>query len=226
MIHKDSENRNRDISESSALWQRILGFSLDQAGSELPFSRRVARENGWSADYTRRVIEEYKRFTFLAMVAGHPVTPSDPVDQVWHLHLTYSRSYWEDFCPHVLGKALHHEPTRGGWAEQRKFYEWYRHTLESYERLLGYPPPSDIWPDSAIRIGGEEHFVRINQAGYWLIPKPSGEIRTRTGRREMSARDPGRNVPADSGTSGACSAATCGGPGCGGGCGGCGGCGG
>ncbi len=190
---------------------------MDQADSELPFSRRAAHENGWSTDYTQRVIEEYKRFVFLAMVAGHPVMPSDPVDQVWHLHLTYSRSYWEDFCPNVLGKALHHEPTRGGWAEQRKFSEWYRQTLESYERLLEHPPPSDIWPASAIRFGGEEHFMRINEVCfYWLIPKPSRGIGTRTGRREMSAREPERNVPA-------CGSAACGGSGCGGGCGGCGG---
>ena len=32
-------------------------------------------------ELARRVIREYKRFTFLAMEAGHPVTPSDPVDQ-------------------------------------------------------------------------------------------------------------------------------------------------
>jgi hypothetical protein len=220
MIHTDSENRNSVTSEYSALWQRIRAFSLEQTDSELPFSRRAARENGWSTDYTRRVIEEYKRFAFLATVAGHPVTPSDPVDQAWHLHLTYSRSYWEDFCPNVLGKALHHEPTRGGRAERQRFTELYQQTLDSYERLLGHPPPSDIWPAPAIRFGGEEHFVRINQTCYWLIPKPNGGIATRTGRREMSARDPGRNVLVDSGTSGACSAATCGGPGCGGGCGG------
>jgi hypothetical protein len=137
MIHKASDNRN-GARESSALCRRILDFSLDQAGSELPFSQRLARENGWPPDYTQRVIEEYKRFVFLATIADHPVTPPDPVDQVWHLHLTYSRSYWEDFCPNVLGKALHHEPTRGGRAEQQKFSEWYRQTLESYERLLGH----------------------------------------------------------------------------------------
>lgn len=197
------------------MWQRILAFSLDQAGSEIPFSRRVARQNGWPPDYTRRVIEEYKRFVFLATIAGHPVTPSDPVDQVWHLHLTYSRSYWEDFCPNVLGKALHHEPTRGGQAEQQKFSEWYRQTLESYERLLGHPAPSDIWPDPAIRFGEAQDFVRINKACYWLIPKPDGGNAIRT-RREMSAQDPRRNVPV-------CGSPACGGVGCGGGCGGCGG---
>jgi hypothetical protein len=214
MIHTDSENRNSAISEYSALWQRIQVFSLDQAGSELSFSRRIARENGWSMDYTRRVIEEYKRFAFLAMVAGHPVTPSDPVDQVWHLHLTYSRSYWEDFCPNALGKALHHEPTRGGRAERQRFTELYQQTLDNYERLLGYPPPSDIWPAPAIRFGGEGHFVRINKACYWLIRKPSGGIATLAGSQELSARESGRIVPADPGT------AVCGCGGCGGGCGG------
>ena len=217
MIHTDSDNHNTVTGEHSALSQRIFAFSLDQAGSELHFSRRVARENGWSKDYTWRVIEEYKRFAFLATVAGHPVTPSDPVDQVWHLHLTYSRSYWEDFCPNVLGKALHHEPTRGGRLEQQKFSEWYWQTLESYERLLGHPPPSDIWPDPAIRFGGEEHFVRINEVClYWVIPKPSRGNGTRTGARESSAREPERNVPV-------CGSPACGGFGCGGGCGGCGG---
>ena len=32
-------------------------------------------------------IEEYRKFVFLALVAGHQITPSDQVDQVWHLHL-------------------------------------------------------------------------------------------------------------------------------------------
>ncbi|MEK6230809.1 MAG: hypothetical protein N2A42_03075 [Luteolibacter sp.] len=33
---------------------------------------------------------EYKRFVALAMLAGHPVTPSEEVDQAWHLHLVYT----------------------------------------------------------------------------------------------------------------------------------------
>ncbi|MCX5952813.1 MAG: hypothetical protein NTZ40_04815 [Cyanobacteria bacterium] len=32
-------------------------------------------------------IEEYRKFVFLALVAGHQITPSDQVDQVGHLHL-------------------------------------------------------------------------------------------------------------------------------------------
>src|SRR5947199_354356 len=76
-----------------------------------------------------RAIEEYRRFAFLAVAAGHPVSPSDAVDQVWHLHLLYTRSYWVQFCGEVLGKPLHHEPSTGGGGEAAKFDAWYGQTL-------------------------------------------------------------------------------------------------
>ena len=59
---------------------------------------RLASENGWSREYAVRVMQEYRRFAFLAVAAGHPVSPSDAVDQAWHLHLVYTRSYWDEFC--------------------------------------------------------------------------------------------------------------------------------
>ena len=91
------------------LYRRIQAFSLDQPNTQLSFSKRLARDNSWSTDYASRVIEEYKKFVLLAVVAGHPVTPSDQVDQVWHLHLSYTRSYWEEFCPKILQTTLHQD---------------------------------------------------------------------------------------------------------------------
>ena len=77
-----------------------------------------------------RVCEEYRRFLFLCCIADHVVTPSDDVDQAWHLHLTYTQSYWYDLCADVLGRPLHHTPTEGG-EEQHAFYrECYSNTLE------------------------------------------------------------------------------------------------
>ena len=77
----------------SGLWASIEKFEFDTPGVELPFSARLARDNGWSSDFAHRVIEEYRRFLYLSAVAGHTVSPSDEVDQVWHLHLTYTSSY-------------------------------------------------------------------------------------------------------------------------------------
>lgn len=158
-------------SQHEELYERIQEFSLDQPEISFSFSQRLAKENGWSLGYAQRVIEEYKKFTFLAVAAGHPVTPSDSVDQVWHLHLTYTRSYWQEFCLNVLQTPLHHEPTRGGASEQLKFDDWYGKTLESYQQFFGHIPPRDIWADSKDRFGRDLHFVRVNSQRSWIVPK-------------------------------------------------------
>ncbi len=146
---------------------------MDWPDSQLSFSQRLAKDNGWSLGYTQRVIEEYKKFIFLAVAAGHPVTPSDQIDQVWHLHLTYTRSYWQEFCPKILQTTLHHEPTRGGSSEQLKFGSWYSKTLESYEQFFGHIPPIDIWPKPKDRFGRDLHFIRINTQQSWILSKPN-----------------------------------------------------
>ncbi len=88
------------------LYARITAHELDLIGSQLSFSDRLARENDWSLEFTAQAIIEYKKFCYLAMTAPHEVTPSDEVDQVWHLHLLYTRDYWGTFCPDVLKKTL------------------------------------------------------------------------------------------------------------------------
>ncbi|MBD2621899.1 TIGR04222 domain-containing membrane protein [Microcystis flos-aquae FACHB-1344] len=155
------------------LYKRIQAFALDRPDSQLSFSQRLAKDNGWSLGYTQRAIEEYKKFIFLAVAAGHPVTPSDQIDQVWHLHLTYTRLYWQEFCPKILQTTLHHEPTRGGSSEQLKFGSWYSKTLESYEQFFGHIPPIDIWPKPKDRFGRDLHFIRINTQQSWVLSKPN-----------------------------------------------------
>lgn len=133
------------------VWRALAVYEIGPEGASLSFASRLARENGWTAQHAARVIEEYKRFCFLAVTAGCEVTPSDAVDQAWHLHLTYSRDYWERFCPDVLGQSLHHGPTRGGTAERHRFFEQYAQTLKAYEETFGLPP-ADLWPDAAQRL--------------------------------------------------------------------------
>jgi hypothetical protein len=153
------------------LYQRICDYSLDDGESAFPFTQRLARENGWHLKFARRVVEEYKRFMFLAVAAGHPVTPSEQIDQAWHLHLIYSRSYWDEFCGQVLGTPIHHGPTKGGSDEQAKFIDLYEKTKASYERLLNESPPRDIWPDASRRFGNDIDCVRVSTREHWVIPK-------------------------------------------------------
>jgi uncharacterized protein (TIGR04222 family) len=157
------------------LYQKIQAYQFDRPDDPKPFSTKLAKENGWSLGYTQRAIEEYRKFTFLAMVAPHIVSPSEQVDRVWHMHLTYSRTYWEDFCPHVLGRPLHHEPSRGGQAELQKYENLYLETLQSYSKFFG-PPPTDLWPSAQKRFGHDTHSVTINTQDVWIVPKPNWQL--------------------------------------------------
>lgn len=143
-------------------WRALVAYEIGPSDAALTFVARLARENRWTVDFATRVLNEYRRFCYLALVAGHEVTPSDEVDQAWHLHLTYSRDYWDTFCPHVLGKKLHHGPTQGGASEHTRYFEQYARTLASYERVFGDIPPVDIWPSAARRFGMDPLAFRVH----------------------------------------------------------------
>ena len=81
---------------------------------------------------------------------------------MWHLHLLYSRHYWEALCRDTLEMPLHHGPTQGGHAEDRKYHAWYEDTLASYRRFFG-EPPKDLWPAAKERFDERNDFVRVNR---------------------------------------------------------------
>lgn len=159
------------IQTHEALWRAIEEFDIDGGESDFPFASRLAAENGWPLAFSKRVVDEYKKFLFLSQVAGHPVTPSDEVDQAWHLHMVYTRSYWERLCGSVLRKPLHHDPTRGGGDEEAKFDNWYSKSLESYQRVFGHTAPRDVWPTNEERFSRALRFRRVDVGGSFVIPK-------------------------------------------------------
>ena len=160
------------IKEEKLLWEKISNFKIDDENSNFKFSERLARENNWSIDYSKKVIDEYKKFIFLCCVTKTGVTPSDQVDQAWHLHLTYTKSYWNDLCKNTLEKEIHHNPTKGGNSEAIKFDDFYSKTKEDYQTLFKSEPPIEIWPSNHNRFSDID-FKRINTKRNWIIKKPT-----------------------------------------------------
>jgi hypothetical protein len=160
------------------LWQRIQAFDIDNAEADFPFSSRLARENGWKYDEALAAIDEYKKFIYLVCVSPVPLTPSEVVDQVWHLHLVYTRSYWNDFCEGVLGRSIHHDPTTGGQAQAQLFEGQHAQTRSLYEAEFGFEPPLTYWPLQPLAT--QQGHRWIDRRKYWLIPK-RGAIRTGLG---------------------------------------------
>jgi hypothetical protein len=158
---------------------------IEPPGAAIGFTRKLARETGWTPAHAELAMEEYRRFLYLAATTGHPVSPAPDVDLVWHLHLTYSRHYWDMLCGQILGRPLHHDPSSGGAAEDARHREQYARTLQSYRTAFACDPPWAIWPapDRAVRVTNHPN------------GRPMAAVATAAGASLMaiacSAREPG-----------------------------------
>ncbi len=154
------ETNSPAYSARRVLIGRIETLAIGRIDSTLGFEGRLAAENGWSEAFASRVAVEYRRFLALVAIGDEQLTPSDAVDQAWHLHLAYTRDYWYDLCRNIVGRDLHHEPTSGGIDQREHYRDCYARTIERYRATFNETPPGDIWPDPADRFVGR--FVRVD----------------------------------------------------------------
>jgi hypothetical protein len=133
------------------LWGRVEAHRPGGAQAD-GFLRRLARDQRWTLDFAREAIREYRKFCFLSIVAASPVSPSKEVDEVWHLHLLYSRDYWQVWCAEVLCVPLHHHPADATTESQAACRAQYAETLVLYERFFGAAPLA-FWPATHVVFG-------------------------------------------------------------------------
>lgn len=151
------------------LQRRIAVYDFDADAEPGRFVAKLADDNGWDKTYASKVVAEYRRYAYLACAAGHEVVPSDSVDMAWHQHLLDTQAYWDDFCPNVLQKTLHHRPGKGDDDERHRYY--YDLTLLTYANTFGSAPPADIWSATADRFGKDLRQRRVSLHRNWVIPK-------------------------------------------------------
>lgn len=235
------------ILKDESLWKRIQEFSLDAPGVNFPFSKKLAKEESWSLDFARKAIEEYKKFVYLCCILPNGASPSKVVDKVWHMHLIYTRNYWEEFCPDILKKNLHHHPSNGGIAEKEKHQNWFEDTLAAYRKVFQQEAPEEIWktPGKKSKVltwikkmasfapafillmlfsctEGNGFTGLLVTGVVFAVIFILGVVVSAIGDHEASDSNGKKKADNDGGS---CGGSSCGG-GCGGGCGGCGGCGG
>jgi hypothetical protein len=126
-----------------ALWSRLRAWREGPEG--VAFVLRLDEKLQLKPGAATRLADEYVRFLALCLSAGETMAPSAIVDEAWHLHLLDSRTYFDRFCPEVLGRVLHHAPGRPP-PDKDPAHE---RTREVYATAFGHAPPPDIWPDAA-----------------------------------------------------------------------------
>ncbi len=126
------------------LWQALQAHRFEPKGAKTTFTEKLAATQGWTEKHSDRVIEEYRRFLYLTQVNTSQSVPSADVDKAWHLHLTYTKNYWDALCYDVLGAPLHHEPATGNEPEGQ-FAERYAQTRTLYAEEFGQTAPPAVW---------------------------------------------------------------------------------
>lgn len=153
------------------LWRRISAYDIDHAEAKLTFTKRFARDHHLKYEKAKKYVAEYKKFMYLVAVSDKPLTPSHRVDLVWHLHMTYTDSYWNDLCRDVLGKEVSHNPTKGRKSDSARYADQYAETLGLYEKEFGEKPPDDVWEPIIVRT--RQRSVTVNTNEHYVIPKPT-----------------------------------------------------
>lgn len=130
-----------NIVEKQQLWNKLENFQFDEG-----FVQRLAREKNIPLSFAEKVVEEYRKFMFLCATMDTMATPSYWVDECWHLHLIYTRSYWEGICK-IIGKPIHHNPGNQKEIDRGDFFRAFQTTIKAYEAQWGVKPSGSVWTD-------------------------------------------------------------------------------
>ncbi|MDM3871705.1 hypothetical protein QSV34_10095 [Porticoccus sp. W117] len=136
------------------LWNRLRNHKIADRQYDL-FITKLKQETGWKHNHCLEVVDEYKRFCYLATLQQGMVSPSPAIDLVWHLHLTFTKSYWGRFCSEILGAELHHTPSDTQMQMQ------FEKTLALYRAEFGKEPPQLVWNSKP---NNKSHILK------WFVP--------------------------------------------------------
>lgn len=142
---RDSMTGAPPVLDRPALRAALSDMPIEPPEAGTRFELALALKLGWNVGFSERVTREYRRFLYLAATAGFEVTPSQYVDEAWHLHLA-SPHYRDVLCNRILGRPLEHRPGDGTPEDDARCARQYEETLALYERVFKEPAPSEIWP--------------------------------------------------------------------------------
>jgi len=88
-----------------------------------PLVERCMRAHEWSEEFAMLVLDGYRKFlTLKQMLKGQSteqISPSIPVENMWHLHILDTANYGKD-CQLLFGRMIHHDPDECLFDQTRK----------------------------------------------------------------------------------------------------------
>lgn len=125
------------VSEGVAVVETIRDYDLSAVHQKLLESGVLSEELADEA------LEEYRKFMMLLRLGYRNLPMCSPeVDEVWHLHILFTRDYAE-FCERIFGRFVHHEPALGhSLSDDEQIRAFY----DAYKKQFGILP--ELWRKS------------------------------------------------------------------------------
>lgn len=149
--------RMKPIKTDRQLWHRLEGYSFHERPLTRSLVDRLEEETGHSVDVCYILVEEYRRFMYLVGSTGETLAPSPIVNVVWKMHADDTKAYFEDFCPRVIGRTIHHPRDLPPFQDDPA----YLRTLDYYADEFGRPQVQ-FWPDPDFAT------VRMSSILFWI----------------------------------------------------------
>lgn len=147
------------------LFQKIIDFDFDTTNYHLNFTRRLAERHAWAWEYACELVQEYRRFMYLAAISDQEISPSKPIDEAWHLHLEDHDNYAR-FCHDAIGKYIEHRPASEA-SEAERMRAQYARTLELYLKEFGEVPYCYYWPTVRHNRRPDKRYKTGKELGYF-----------------------------------------------------------
>ncbi len=137
------------------------------------FLNKLKLENSWDSTFTEGAVIDYRRFLYLVVLKKHGIIetrnatmiPSYAVDQVFHQHILYTKSY-QALC-NDLGYFIHHQPNE----DENDLREEYAATLEAYQREFN--ELTLFWPNVETQFQ-ENTNIWVNTTRHNIVSKDNG----------------------------------------------------
>lgn len=131
-----------------------------------PLMERCIRTYGWTEDFAVKVLDGYKMFlTFKKSFEdwdAKKLSPSVPVDQMWHQHILDNRNYNKD-CELLVGQVIFHDPDGGLDEDARE--ERIKTTIGALRIKYDDDYDKEVWNFGSIRRQDrEDRLMRMQQA--------------------------------------------------------------
>jgi len=140
---------NCDNDEVQMCFNSIIDFEFPES-----FTTHISRELMISTQQAEDSVCEYRKFMMIEGMTKYKLYPSELIDKVWLIHMSYSTNYI-NFCKQLPEKEfVYHIPFTGnskGFDDVKN----YKTTLSVYKLLYREDPPNFVWPPAKQRFHPE-----------------------------------------------------------------------